>query len=144
MQYMVVGIFGRHADAEEAVLDLDLAGIVGEQVEVINDIDLDARTANTLGEPSTKPHESPHHGRIARLFGAGGPLETPEVRDLSGDQPNFIGEQEFYVNHLKQGGAVIVVRTPAEQTAKQAAAILHDHGARTPGRKDGPVVRPIA
>jgi hypothetical protein len=142
MQYIVVGIFGNHADAEEAVLDLDLAGIVGEQVEVINDIDIDARTANTPGEAATKPHE-PHRSRIARLFGAGGPLETPEVRDLSGDQPNFIGEQEFYVNHLKQGGAVIVIRTPAEQTANQAAAILHEHGARTPGRKDGPVVRHV-
>jgi hypothetical protein len=142
MQYVVVGIFGRRADAEEAVLDLDLAGIVGEQVEVIDDIDLDARTSDTPGEPSTMPHE-PHQSRIARLFGAGGALETPEVRDLSGDQPNYIGEQEFYVNHLKHGGAVIVVRTPAEQTANQAAAILHEHDARTPGRIDGPVVRHV-
>ena len=73
MQYAVVGIFGSFGDAEAAVRDLELAGIAGEQVEVISDINEDARTANTSGEPSTKPRE-PHHSRIARLFGAGGPL----------------------------------------------------------------------
>lgn len=140
MQYVVVGILGSYADAEAAVRDLESAGIVGEQVEVISDIDEDARTANTPGEPSTKPHELPH-SRIARLFGAGGPLEKPEVRDLSGEQPNYIGEQEFYATHVRQGGAVMIVRTSEEQPASRAAAILRAHGARTPGRKDGPAVR---
>ncbi|MGD0963245.1 MAG: hypothetical protein ABSA57_05000 [Candidatus Acidiferrales bacterium] len=134
MQYTVVGIFRSYTDAELAVGDLELAGIVGEQVEVITDIEEDTRTADTPGEPSTKSPEL-HHSRIARLF------EKPQVRDLSGEQPNYIGEQEFYANHIKQGGAVLVVRTSAEQPANRAAAILHDHGARTPGRKDGPVVR---
>lgn len=97
------------------------------------------RTANTPGEPSTKPHE-PHHSRLARLFGAGGPLEKPEVTALSGEQPNYIGEQEFYASHLKQGGAVMIVRTYAEQPASLAAEILHDHGARNLGQKDGPAV----
>jgi hypothetical protein len=142
MKYMVVGMFGSYADAEAAVGDLELAGIVGEQVEVISDIDQDARTANTQGEPSTKPHES-HHSLIARLFGASGPLEGPEVRDLSGEQPNYIGEQEFYATHIKQGGAVMIVRASAEQSASRAAAILNEHGARTPGGKDGPAVRRI-
>ena len=109
---------------------------------MISDINEDARTANTSGEPSTKPRE-PHHSRIARLFGAGGPLEKPEVRDLPGEQPNYIGAQEFYATHVKQGGAVIIVRTSAEPPASRAATILHDHGARTPGRKDGPAVRRI-
>jgi hypothetical protein len=142
MQYVIVGILDRYRDAEAAVEDLELAGIVGEQVEVISDIDEDARTANTPGETSTKPHE-PHHNWIGRLFGAGGPLEKREVRDLSGEQPNYIGEQEFYANHIKQGGAVIIVRTSTEQPADRAAAILRDHGARTPGHKDGPAIRRI-
>ncbi len=116
MQFMVVGIFGTYGEAEAAVRDLDLAGIVGEQVEVISDLDQDARTANTPGEPSTKPHET-HHSRLARLFGAGGPLEKPEVTALSGEQPNYIGEQEFYASHLKQGGAMLIVRTSSEQPA---------------------------
>jgi|ERR1700678_105573 hypothetical protein len=142
MEYVIVGILKGYGEAEAAVQDLELAGIEGEQVEVISDIDEDARTANTPGEPSTKPEES-HHNWIARLFGAGGALERPEVRDLSGEQPNYIGDQEFYSTHIKQGGAVIIVRTPAEPAANRAAAILHDHGARTPGKKDGPAIRRI-
>jgi hypothetical protein len=142
MPYRIVGILGSYGDAEAAVRDLELVGIVGEQVEVISDIEHDARTANTAGEPSTKPHEPPHSW-MARLFGAGGPLEKREVRDIPGEQPNYIGEQEFYANHLKQGGAVMVVRTPDEQPANRAAAILRDHGARTPGRKDGPAIHRI-
>jgi len=142
MQYAVVGILKGYGDAEAAVQDLELAGIMGEQVEVISDIDEDARTANTPGEPSTKSAE-PGHNWISRLFGPGGPFEKREVRDLSGEQPNYIGDQEFYANHIKQGGAVIVVRTTAEPAANRAAAILHDHGARTPGAKDGPAVRRI-
>ncbi len=142
MQYVIVGILDSYADAEAAIQDLESAGIVGEQVEVISDIDEDARTANTPGEPSTKPHASQHNW-IARLFGAGGPLVKPEVRDLSGEQPNYIGDQEFYANHVKQGGAVMIVRTSTEQSASRAAAILRDHGARTPGSKDGPTFRRI-
>lgn len=116
--------------------------IMGEQVEVISDIDEDARTANTAGEPSTQSSPSQHNW-IARLFGAVGPLEKPEVRDLSGEQPNYIGDQEFYANHIKQGDAVMVIRTSTEQSARRAAAILRDHGARTPGSKDGPTFRRI-
>jgi hypothetical protein len=142
MQYAIVGILDSYADAEAAVRDLELAGIVGEQVEVITDIDEDARTANTPGEPSTKPEE-PHHNWLARLFGPGAPFEKHEARDESGEQPNYIGEQQFYANHIKQGGAVIFVRTTSEQPANRAAAILRDHGARTPGQKDGPVIRRI-
>jgi hypothetical protein len=112
-----------YADAESAVRDLELAGIVGEQVEVISDIDEDARTVDTPGEPSTR--HGTHHSGIARLF------EKPEVRDLSGEQPNYIGEQEFYATHVKRGGAVIVVRTSTEQSANRGATILRDHGART-------------
>ncbi len=37
MQYTVIGMFGRYADAEAAVLDLESAGIVGEQVETISE-----------------------------------------------------------------------------------------------------------
>jgi hypothetical protein len=142
MQYAIVGILDSYADAEAAVQDLELAGIVGEQVEVITDIDEDARTANTPGEPSTKPEE-PHHNWLARLFGPGGPFEKREARDESGEQPNYIGEQQFYANHIKQGGAVIFVRTAEEAPANRAAAILRDHGARTPGQKNGPAIRRI-
>jgi hypothetical protein len=142
MKYVIVGILKSYADAEDAVEDLEQAGITGGQVEVISEIDEDARTANTPGEPSTKSGEQPG-GWIARLFGKGGALEKREVRDESGLQPEYIGEQEFYASHVKQGGAVVVVHVTAEQAANRAGAILQEHGARTPGSKDGPVVRRI-
>lgn len=142
MQYMVVGMFARYGDAEAAVTDLELAGIVGEQVEVISDIDEDSRTLGAAAEPSTKPRES-RLSAIARLFGAGRAPEKPEVRDLSGEQPDYIGEQEYYANHVQEGGAVLVVRTSAQQPASRAAAILQEHGASTPGHKSPPAVRRV-
>jgi hypothetical protein len=142
MQCVIVAILDSYADAEAAVQDLELAGIMGEQVEVISDIDEDVRTAGTPGEPSTKDPSSQRNG-LERLFGSGGALEKPEVRDMSGEQPNYIGNQEFYATHVKQGGAVMIVRTSTEQDADRAVAILRKHGARTPGRKDGPAFRRI-
>jgi hypothetical protein len=142
MEYVIVGILKGYQEAEAALQDLELAGIVGGQVEVITDINEDARTANTPDEPATKP-EQPHHNWIARLFGSGGALEKPEVTALSGEQPNYIGDQEYYATHVKQGGTIIIIRTPAEPVANRAAAILHEHGARTPGKKDGPAIRRI-
>jgi hypothetical protein len=138
-QYMVVGILKNYGAAESAVADLEHAGIVGNQVEVITDIDEDERTANTPGERSTVPHES-SHGRLAKLFGA----TNEDVRDESGQMPDYIFRQEFYANHVKAGGAVMVVRTSTEQSANQAAGILETHGARSLGEKHKPVVRKIS
>jgi hypothetical protein len=142
MQFVVVGIFGSFGDAEAAVHDLESAGIIGEQVKVISDIDQDARTANIPGEPATKPHEA-LRSRLARLLGSGDPVEKHKVRGLAGEQPNYIGAQAYYATHLKKGGAVLIVRTSAEHPASGAAAILRNHGARTPGHKGGPAVQHI-
>ncbi len=138
MPYAVVGLFPRYEDAEAAVRDLEQMGIEGEQVEVITDMDQDARTANTPGESSTNPQE-PHRGWLDRVRG----VRATDVRDESGEQPDYIGEQEFYANHVKKGGAVMIVRTPAQESASRAAAILHDRGAHSPGSKDAPAVRRI-
>lgn len=142
MPYMVVGLFGHYSDAEAAVRDLEMAGIVGEQVEVITDIDQDVRTANTPGEPSTRTPES-HHSKLARLLGSIGSARNQGVSADAGEQPDFIGDQVFYANHIRQGGTVLVVRTKTQLPATSAAGILHNHGARTPGKKDGPAVTPI-
>jgi hypothetical protein len=142
MEYVIVGILDSYREAESAIQDLEVAGIVGEQVEVISDIDEDARTADTPDEPLTKSTQTPGNW-FTRLFGPGGPFEKREVRDISGEQPNYIGDQEFYANHIKQGGVVIIVRTKTEQPANRAVAVLKDHGARTPGHKDGPAIQRI-
>ena len=138
MQYVVIGLFMRYEDAAAAVRDLEQMGIEGGQVEVITDTDQDARTANTPGEPSTNPRE-PHHSWLERILGA----NRPDVRDESGEQPNYIGEQEYYATHVKKGGAVMVVRTSAQESANRAAAVLRDHDAHSPGSKDAPAVRRI-
>jgi hypothetical protein len=142
MKFVIVGILASYGEAEDAVEDLEEAGIKGGQVEVISEIDEDARTADTPGEPTTKSGER-QPTWIARLFGAGGALAKRDVRDDPGTQPDYIGEQEFYASHVKQGGAVVIVRTTAEQAANRAAAILQEHGARNPGSKDGPAIRRI-
>ncbi len=142
MRFVIVGILDSYGDAEDAVEDLEEAGIKGGQVEVISEMDEDARTADTPGEPATKSGEQ-HRGWIERLFGAGGELAKREVRDDSGTQPDYIGEQEFYASHVKQGGAMVVVRVTTELAANRAAAILQGHGARNPGSKDGPAIRRI-
>lgn len=118
MQYVIVGILDSYGDAEAAVQDLELAGIMGEQVEVITDIDEDVRTANTPGEPSTKPRE-PSHNRIAGLFGAGGPLEKREVRGLSGEQPNYIGEQVSELLWASLHGIAELTRTKRFPPSRQ-------------------------
>jgi hypothetical protein len=137
-QYMVVGLFPKYGDAERTIQDLELAGIVvGGQVEVIGDIDEDIRTESTPGERATNPPES-YHSKIARLFHG---VSGTDVRDEAGEMPNYIGEQEFYTSHVKEGHAVLVVRTPTEAVANRAAAILKDHGAHTPRQKSVAVRR---
>ncbi len=54
-EYVVVGIFSNYRAAEEAIQDLELAGITGGEVEVIRDLNDDARVADTPGEKSTEP-----------------------------------------------------------------------------------------
>ena len=136
MQYEVTGIFKTYREAEAAVRELELAGIAGEQVQLIDDIDTDARTANTPGEPATSSH--------AKQLVVDRPSNAQKVSADAGQQPNFIGRQEYYATHLKPGGAVMIVRTPTDETASRAAQIMQSHGARTPGRKGGPTVQDVA
>jgi hypothetical protein len=141
-EYVVVGILKHYRAAEEAIQDLELAGITGGAIEVIRDIDDDARVADTPGEAATKPAKA-HPDWLARLFGKGGALE-PVVTADSGTQPDYIGDQVFYATHVKNGGVVLVIRTPVEVVANRAAGILKDHGARNPGTQDGPAVRKVS
>lgn len=141
MQFVVVGILAKYGEAQDAVQELEQAGIVGGQVEMITDIDEDARTEDTPGERSTNTPGS-HQSKLARLF-ASFHKPAPDVRDQSGVMPDYIGEQTFYANHVKEGGVVIVVRASSETLAKRAAAILEANGARTPGQKKPPIVRSV-
>ena len=48
MPINVIGLFSRREQAEAAVLDLEHAGIVGEQVEMISDPDRDPRAEDLV------------------------------------------------------------------------------------------------
>jgi hypothetical protein len=133
MHTTLIGLFTSYAQAEAAVLDLERAGIVGGNVEVIIDPDRDGR-AEALG---MKPKES--SGRIARVFGKH-PKPSNEVHDDSGDMPNYIGEQEFYATHVKSEGAVLVVRVSGDKLTSVAKDILTTHGSKTREGKEGVLI----
>jgi hypothetical protein len=140
MHTALIGLFDRYEQAEGAVQDLELAGVVGEEIEFIGDVDRDAR-AEALG---FQPHEGIGE-RIARMLkgfrkpGANGAPDAGVHHD-TGDMPNYIGEQEFYASHVKKEGAILVVRTPSRTLAGLAEAILKDHGSKTRDGKAGVLV----
>jgi len=115
MKYTVTGLMGTYGQASAAVRDLELVGITGEQVELISDADEDARTVESEDKA---------------------PVEG-EVRDTPGETPEYIDEQEFYASHVREGRAVVIVRTETELGAKQAEAILKEHGAEIAERRKG-------
>lgn len=115
MHQQIVAVFDSYGDAEATVQDLELAGIVGEHVEIIGNTDEDVRTADL----ATGKGES---GR-------------DNVRDDSGDQPKYIGRQEFYATHLREGRTVLIVRG-SNSVAETAKGILASHGGKAPAGGD--------
>lgn len=150
MHTVIIGLFDTYGQAEAAVRDLELAGIVGEEVEVVSDVDSDLR-AEELG---LQAHEGIRERIERALRGLGmrgarkvrdaeardDQVRDDQVHDDSGDMPNYIGEQEFYATHVKQEGAILVVRPPSGALAARAEAILKEHGSRTRDGKDGVLV----
>jgi hypothetical protein len=106
MKETVVGVFESYRQAEETVSDLELVGIMGEQVELISDADEDSRTVRPTDHPAEEG-----------------------VRDVPGQMPEYIGEQEFYATHVRQGRSVLVVRLSNHDRAEQASTIMRDRGA---------------
>lgn len=125
MQKVLVAAFGAYADAEAAVRDLEIAGIAGEQVEIISDVDRDERAEASGLEPREGIAE-----RIARIWHGFRPTNKPEVHDYPGDMPDYIGEQEFYATHVRKEGAILIVRVPTEALASAAQEILSGHGSK--------------
>jgi hypothetical protein len=137
MHTVLIALFDRYGQAEAAVRDLELAGIVGEEVELISDVDRDLR-AEALG---FHPHEGIHE-RIARALRGlrkrdAREIHDGEVHDDPGEMPNYIGEQEFYTTHVKQEGAIMLVRPPSRTLGSLAETILKDHGSRTRNGNNG-------
>lgn len=135
MPTVLIALFRRYGQAEAAVRDLELAGLVGNEIEVISDVDRDAR-AEALG---FERHESLGERISMALHG----LRTPgtsagggKVHDETGEMPDYIGDQEFYATHVKQEGAILIVRPPSQTLAEAAETILKAYGSETrDGRK---------
>jgi hypothetical protein len=136
MHTNVIGLFGSYDQAEAAIRDLEMAGIVGEAVEVISDPDQDAR-AEALG---MKPRET-FRDRIARAFGGSAKSIASEVHDDPGDMPKYIGDQEFYATHVLKEGAIIIVRAASNALARRVEGILIKNGSKTRDGKDGAMIR---
>jgi len=134
MRTALIGLFDTYGAAEAAVRDLEFAGLVGEEIDLIGDVDRDAR-AEALG---FQPHEKIGE-RISALFKGLRKSGTKDesVHDDVGDMPDYIGEQEFYATHVKKEGAILVVRPPSRPLAGLAEAILKDHGSKTRDGKAG-------
>lgn len=136
MHQAIVGVFDTYGDASAVIRDLEVSGIVGQQVEVISDADLDARTAGWVRGSSVDDLEKRIEKDLRHLLHR---PEKQDVRDLSGEQPDYIGRQEFYATHVHGGPAVIIVRGD-DSTAELAKVILQQHGAKAPSGKGGPAV----
>lgn len=142
MRKVLIALFQRYGDAEAAVRDLELAGLAGGEIEVVSDVDRDAR-AEALGfEP--RAHESIGERIANALHGLRKPTANEAgdggVHDESGEMPDYIGEQEFYASHVKQEGAILFVRPPSETLAEAAESILKDHGSQTRDGKKGVLI----
>jgi len=131
---LVIGVFATYEDATQAVQGLEAAGIIGDEVELITDVDEDAEIPHPAPETSTEARES-NVNRIARLFGKDGGRKPGEVAAAAGETPEYLGDEEFYATHVRQGGAVVIVRPSSEVSAARATAILRSHDARFPGEK---------
>jgi hypothetical protein len=140
MRTVLIGLFDTYGQAEAAVEDLELTGIVGEEVEVVSDVDRDA-SAEELGfRPRESLRERVAHALRGLRAGSASEGRTQEVHDDSGEMPNYIGEQEFYATHVKQEGAILVVRPPSQILAARAEAILKEHGSKTRDGKGGALI----
>jgi hypothetical protein len=135
MHTALIGLFDAYEQAEAAVRDLEIAGIVGEEVEVISDVDRDAR-AEALGVRSRDSLRQ----RISHALRGFHKASEREVHDDPGEMPNYIGEQEFYATHVRKEGAIVVVRVPSNNLAVVAEAILNKHGAKKRDGQEGVMI----
>jgi hypothetical protein len=140
MHTVLIGLFDTYGQAEAVVRDLELAAIVGEEVEVLSDVDRNLRAKDLGLQPQYGIRERMARAlESLRLRGAG---EGPggEIHDDPGEMPDYIGEQEFYATHVKEGAAIVVVRPPSRVLAARAEAILKEHGSKTRDGKSGALI----
>lgn len=117
MSKSVVGFFDTYREAEEVVRDLELAGIVGEQVELVSAVD----------------EEVPFAGDEEKTSSA-----TRKGKVTAHDY--YVEDPEFFAGKSRGGRAAVIVRPVSSEVAETAAALFRSHGAQSPGGGSGPAV----
>jgi|SRR5579862_98864 len=117
MSKSVVGFFDTYGEAADVVRDLELAGIVGEQVELVSAVD----------------EEVPFAGDEKKTRSAG-------RRGKGTAHDYYVEDPEFFAGESRGGRAAVIVRPVNSEVAETAAALFRDHGAHGPGGGSGPDV----
>jgi hypothetical protein len=119
MSKSVVGFFNTYGKAADVVHDLELAGIVGEQVELV----------------SAAEEEVP--------FGTGGEESSSGTRKKDAAAHDYyVEDPEFFAGKSRRGHAAVIVRPVNPQAAETAAALFRSHGAESPREgSSGPAVQ---
>ncbi len=119
MSKSVVGLFDTYGEAADVVRDLEVAGIVGDQVELVSAADEEVPFAEE--EEKEKTSSATRKGKGA-------------AHDY------YVEDPEFFAGKSRGGRAAVIVRPVNSQVAETAAALFRRHGAQSPGGGSGPDV----
>lgn len=117
MSKSVVGFFDTYGEAADVVRDLELAGIVGEQVELVSAAEEEVPFADDKEK-----------------FGSGTRKRKGAAHDY------YVEDPEFFAGESRGGRAAVIVRPVNSQVAETAAALFRSHGAQSPRGGSGPEV----
>jgi hypothetical protein len=117
MSKSVIGFFDTYGKAAEVVRELELAGIVGEQVELV----------------SAAKEEVPFAEEEAKADSGTG-KQKEHVHNY------YVEDPECFAGESRRGLAAVIVRPVNSQVAETAAALFRSHGAEGPRGQSGPVV----
>ncbi len=117
MSKSVIGFFDTYGEAADVFRDLEVAGIVGEQVELVSAVDEEVPFAGEEEKTSS-----------GRRKGKG------TAHDY------FVEDPEFFAGRSRGGRAAVIVRPVNSEVAETAAALFRSHGAQSPRGGSGPAV----
>jgi hypothetical protein len=132
MEKIIVGMADSYGTAESIVEDLELAGIVGNQVEVITD--LDDEVTGFEGKEGQAPREG-FVERIRQFFHSHSRAEKNVAHDY------YVEDPESYVSKVREGRSLVIVRLPDGMEGDRAVEILRGYGAVDPHVLEKPTAR---
>jgi hypothetical protein len=129
MHMTIVGMADSYGTAERIVEDMEQAGIVGNEVEVITDAD-DEVTG--FEDTSGKTQRESFIERIRNFF---------RSHNRTRNNEPYVDDTEFYASRIRDDKrALVIVRLPDAPEADRAIEILRAYGAANPRGGDQPLV----